>query len=176
MNSILCRKSICTVICSIITTICSYAQENNLFKQLIKESFKDLATETLKPKTMLPDSLIRNLKLDLNKDLLFINKQQLTISENLLKPYTNDSKIYPCHTATFSSLTNKITFDNNLPNGGGVGIGNLDFNAILTYLLTGKKIYKKLDFKYTESEKQALIEKTNQIIQESRLETESDCK
>jgi hypothetical protein len=39
-------------------------------------------------------------------------------------------------------------------------------------LLFGKDIYPVIDFKYTESEKQAIIEKTNQLIRESRAAKE----
>jgi len=173
MDSDFCRKSVCSVAFSIITTFCLSAQENNaLFKQLIKDSLKDLVIEPLKPEILISDSLLRKLKLDLNKDLLFMNKQQLTFSENLFKPYTNNSKLYPSHTGTLNSLTNKITFDNSSspkrPSG-------MDINEKLMKVLFGKEIYKKFDdVKYTESEKQAIIEKTNQIIQESRLTTKSD--
>ncbi|MDR0231725.1 MAG: hypothetical protein LBI82_06345, partial [Dysgonamonadaceae bacterium] len=128
MSNTLCRKSVYIVVFSIITTFHLSAQEKNeLFKQLIKESFKDLMMEPLKPETMMPDSLRGNIKLDLNKNLPFTEKKQLTISENLFKPYTNPSKPHPSRTGTFNTITNKITFDKQLPSSGGnIGGKNLD--------------------------------------------------
>ena len=177
MNSTLYRKSACIVVYSIITTAYSFAQENDFFKQLLKESLKeslnDLITEPLKPEIMMPDSLIRNFKIDLNlkKELPYVEKKLLIISENLFKPYTNPSRPSPSRTGTLNSLTNQITFDNSP----GKKPSGIDFNAILTKVFYGKDICKKFDDKiYTESEKESIIGKTNQIIQETRLKAKSD--
>ena len=178
MSNTLCQKSVCIIVCSVIATIGSFAQENNFFKQQMKESFKelfkDLITEPLNPEIMMLDSLIRDIKLGLNKDLLFIDKKQLTISENFFLPYTNDSKVYPRTAAIFNAAMNTMSFDN-YPRNVSSSSSNLDFNQILTKLITGKDIYKKFDDKiYTESEKEAIIEITNQLIQENQLEIKSD--
>jgi len=178
MSNTFCRKSVYLAIFSTIATFHSFAQEkNDFFKDILKDSFKDLLMESLKPETMMMDSLFGNIKLEmnLNKEFpIFIEKQPLKISENLFKPYTNPSKPPPSRTASFNTITNKITFfDEQLPSSGGnIGGSDLDINAALTKLFFGKEIYPKLDYKYTETEKQAIIEKTNQLIRESRATKE----
>ena len=177
MNSIFCRKSACIVVFSIITIACSFAQENDFFKQFSKQSFKDIIKESLKPETMMQDSLIENIKLDLNNELLFTDKKLLTVSENLLKPYTNSSNLDLRAPAIYNyrDLLPPQIYDNLSGAAGGINILGLIGLVVSLFLDTDKpKDDKPHKMIFTEFEKQTLIEKTNQLIRENRSATKSD--
>lgn len=163
-------SKIVTILFLLAGSLLDLSAQEDLFKQLIKESIKmDLKNELLKMESAPIDSL-SGLVLPQYKDSIR-GEEDPEISEYLMKPYTNPkfqpkvSRLY-----NYENMIPKSTFDD-LNNNNLLSVTGL-MGTISSLLFNKKKEREKVNF--SENDKEALIRKTNDIIREYLLSIKNE--